>query len=115
MGKTLRYINTAAKISLLFVVLVINSCNTLKRVSEDELLLKKNTIYADSAEVKSEDIESLIVQEPNTTILGYPLRLNLYNLAKKNPDSSYSAWLDRNEKRERKLINFLSKKQVDRL
>lgn len=115
MGKTLRYINTAAKISLLFVVLVINSCNTLKRVSEDELLLKKNTIYADSAEVKSEDIESLIVQEPNTTILGYPLRLNLYNLAKKNPDSSYNAWLDRNEKRERKLINFLSKKQVDRL
>ncbi|MBU2948925.1 BamA/TamA family outer membrane protein [Zobellia uliginosa] len=111
----LRYINTTAKISLLFVVLVANSCNTLKRVGDDDLLLKKNTIYADSLEVKNEDIESLIVQEPNTTLLGYPLRLNLYNLAKKNPDSSYQAWLGRNEKREQRLINFLSKKQVDRL
>ncbi|CAM3301225.1 BamA/TamA family outer membrane protein [Zobellia roscoffensis] len=115
MGKMLRFIKTAAKISLLFVVLVINSCNTLKRVSEDEFLLKKNTIYADSVEVKDEDIESLILQEPNTNLLGYPLRLNLYNLAKKNPDSSYNAWLDRNEKRERRLISLLSKKQVDRL
>ncbi|CAM4403648.1 BamA/TamA family outer membrane protein [Zobellia roscoffensis] len=115
MGKMLRFIKTAAKISLLFVVLVINSCNTLKRVSEDEFLLKKNTIYADSVEVKDEDIESLILQEPNTNLLGYPLRLNLYNLAKKNPDSSYNAWLERNEKRERRLISLLSKKQVDRL
>ncbi|WP_289041690.1 BamA/TamA family outer membrane protein [uncultured Zobellia sp.] len=115
MGKMLRFTNTAAKISLLFVVLVINSCNTLKRVDEDEFLLKKNTIFADSVEVKDEDIESLIIQEPNTTLLGYPLRLNLYNLAKKNPDSSYQAWLDKNEKRERRLNNILSKKQVDRL
>ncbi|WP_237332463.1 BamA/TamA family outer membrane protein [Zobellia amurskyensis] len=115
MGKMLRFTNTAAKISLLFVVLLVNSCNTLKRVGEDEFLLKKNTIYADSVEVKSEDIESLILQEPNTTLLGYPLRLNLYNLAKKDADSSYQAWLNKNEKREQKLINFLSKKQVDRL
>ncbi|MDB2606567.1 BamA/TamA family outer membrane protein [Zobellia sp.] len=115
MGKTLRFITLAAKISLLFVVLLVNSCNTLKRVSEDEFLLKKNTLYADSLEVKSEDIKSLIVQKPNTTLLGYPLRLNLYNLAKQNPDSSYQAWLDSNEKRERRLINILSKKQVNRL
>lgn len=70
-----------AKISLLLLAIAITSCNTLKRVDENELLITKNTIYADSVKVTDEDIESLIIQEPNTTLLGYPLRLNLYNLA----------------------------------
>ncbi|CAZ94829.1 BamA/TamA family outer membrane protein [Zobellia galactanivorans] len=115
MGKTFRFTKSTIRISLLLIALVVNSCNTLKRVDDDELLLKKNTIYADSIEVKSEEIKSLIVQEPNTTLLGYPLRLNLHNLAKKNPDSSYQVWLHESAKREQRLINFLSKKQVDRL
>src|SRR5690606_25893027 len=58
---------------------------------------------------------SLIFQKPNSSLLGYPLRLNLYNLANKNPDSSYQAWLHKREKREQRLINLLSKKQVERL
>lgn len=115
MGISFPFINNAAKISLLFLVVVFNSCDTLKRVGENQLLLKKNSIYVDSAEVKNADVESLILQEPNRTILGYPLRLNLYNLAKQNPDSSYQIWLHRKEKREQRLINLLSKKQVDRL
>lgn len=115
MGISLRFTKNTAKISLLLLVAVFNSCNTLKKVGENQLLLKKNSIYIDSVEVKNPDVESLILQEPNRKILGYPLRLNLYNLAKQNPDSSYQSWLYRNEKREQRLINLLSKKQVDRL
>ncbi|WP_072994414.1 translocation and assembly module lipoprotein TamL [Pseudozobellia thermophila] len=115
MTTSLRFIKTCAKISLLFLAVTIYSCNTLKRVGENELLLTDNTIYADDREVKNEAIKSLIVQEPNSTLLGYPLRLNLYNLAKKNPDSSFQAWLHRKEKREARLIRLLSKKQVNRL
>ncbi|WP_422084168.1 BamA/TamA family outer membrane protein [Ulvibacterium sp.] len=108
-------IGTRAKISLLLIGFAITSCNTLKRVGEDELLLVKNTIYADSLKVTDEDIESLIIQKPNSSILGYPLRLNLYNIAKKNPDSSYQDWLYRKPKRKDRLDNFLSEKQVERL
>ncbi|WP_373518399.1 BamA/TamA family outer membrane protein [Pricia sp.] len=115
MGISFPLIKNTAKISLLFLVVVFNACNTLKRVGENQLLLKKNNIYVDSAEVKDADVESLILQEPNRTILGYPLRLNLYNLAKRNPDSSYQSWLHRKEKREQRLINLLSEKQVERL
>jgi hypothetical protein len=103
------------KIGLLLLVIAITSCNATKRVGEDELLLTKNLIYADSAKVTDEDIHSLIFQKPNSTLLGYPLRLNLYNLAKKNPDSSFQVWLHKKEKREQRLINFLSEKQVERL
>ncbi|MGB7393436.1 MAG: hypothetical protein WA913_03485, partial [Pricia sp.] len=105
----------SAKISLFFLVAVLSACNTLKKVGENELLLKGNAIYADSVEVNDPAIESLILQEPNKTILGYSLKLNLYNLAKKNPDSSYQNWLYRKENREQRLVNLLSRKQVDRL
>ena len=104
-----------AKIGLFLVAATITSCNTLKRVDEDELLLTKNTILADEEKVADEEIKSLIVQEPNSSLLGYPLRLNLYNLAKKDPDSSYQAWLHRKEKREQRLSRLLSQKQVNRL
>ncbi|MCK0189444.1 outer membrane protein assembly factor [Arenibacter sp. F20364] len=103
------------KIGLLLLVIAITSCNAIKRVGDDELLLTKNLIYADSVKITDEDIHSLIFQKPNSTLLGYPLRLNLYNLAKKNPDSSYQVWLHKKEKREQRLINILSEKQVERL
>ena len=107
--------NPSAKISLLFFAIVLASCNTLKRVDDNELLLMKNTIYADEDKVRNEDIQSLIIQNPNSTLLGYPLRLNLYNLAKQNPDSSFQNWLYKKEKRKERLVKLLSEKQVGRL
>lgn len=107
--------NPSAKISLLFFAIVLASCNALKRVDENELLLTKNTIYADEEKVNDEDIKSLIIQSPNSALLGYPLRLNLYNLAKQNPDSSFQNWLYKKEKRKDRLVRLLSEKQVNRL
>ncbi|MBT8296901.1 MAG: outer membrane protein assembly factor [Maribacter sp.] len=115
MRKVFRFKNPSAKISLLFFAIILASCNALKRVDEYELLLKKNTIYADDAKVNDEAIQSLIIQEPNSTLLGYPLRLNLYNLAKQNPDSSFQDWLYKKEKRKERLVKKLSEKQVNRL
>jgi len=105
----------ATKIGILLLCALFTSCNALKRVEDDELLLTKNTILANGEKIQDEDIKSLIVQEPNSRVLGYPLRLNLFNLAKKDPDSSYQNWLHKKEKRESRLSNFLSKKQVNRL
>lgn len=104
-----------AKIGLLLLLLSILSCNTLKKVEEDELLLTKNTILVDDEKVNSSEIKGLIRQKPNSSVLGYPLKLNLYNLAKENPDSSYQDWLHRKDKREKRLNNLLSEKQVNRL
>jgi hypothetical protein len=114
--KTLRsYEKNIAKIGLFLLIAAFTSCNTLRRVEDDQLLLTKNNIYVNSEKIKSEDIRSLVLQEPNSTILGYPLRLNLYNLAKIDPDSSFQAWLYRKENREKRLVNILSQKQVNRL
>ncbi|NVN19789.1 BamA/TamA family outer membrane protein [Muricauda sp. HICW] len=104
-----------AKIGLLLLLLSIFGCNTLKKVGEDELLLTKNIILVDEEKVTNAEIKGLITQKPNSSVLGYPLKLNLYNLAKENPDSSFQDWLNRKEKREKRLKNLLSEKQVYRL
>lgn len=105
-----------AKVSLFsFLAMVLFSCNSLKKVPEDELLLVKNTIYVDSLRVKNVNLESLVYQKPNASILGLPLRLHLYNLAKEAPLEEYQDWLNRKPKRKQRLIKLLSEKQVVRL
>ncbi|MFD2587621.1 BamA/TamA family outer membrane protein [Croceitalea marina] len=104
-----------AKIGVFLLLLILSSCNAIKKVGENEFLLTKNTIYADSIKISEDQVKNLISQKPNSSLFGYPLRLNLYNLAKENPDSSYQNWLHRKEKREQRLNSFLSKKQVNRL
>ena len=106
----------STKIRVLLLILLLSSCNTIKKVGDSEYLLTKNTIYVDSLKVNSAKVKNLISQKPNTKLLlGYPLRLNLYNLAKDNPDSLYQNWLQKKPKRQKRLNAFLSKKQVDRL
>lgn len=106
--------NSAKVIGLLGIFLLI-SCNALKKVPENALLLRKNQLTTTKGEVNSSEIKGLIVQQPNSQILGYPLKLNLYNLAKDNPDSTYQAWLEKKEGRRKRLNKLLSEKQVKRL
>jgi hypothetical protein len=54
-------------------------------------------------------------QKPNSTLLGYKLRLNLYNLANLNPDSTYQAKFKNNPGKYERESKILSAKQVDRL
>ncbi|GMN10504.1 BamA/TamA family outer membrane protein [Croceitalea sp. MTPC9] len=104
-----------AKIGVFLLLLILSSCNAIKKVGEEDFLLTNNTIYADSVKIKKEEVKNLLSQKPNSNLAGYPLRLNLYNLAKENPDSLYQNWLQKKPKRKQRLNSFLSEKQVNRL
>ncbi len=104
------------KISLfILIALIIVACNTTKRVADGKKLLIKNEIVVDNKKNNNEEVVNQLYQKPNTSILGYRLRLNLYNLAKQKADSNYHVWLNKNEKTKKSLTNLLSEKQVDRL
>lgn len=104
-----------AKISLISLTLLfLISCNAVKRVDEDESLLTKNTIFLNGKELKEQRIYDQLYQEPNTRLLGVPLRLHFYNLARPNIDSILSSRYLQNEKRKRRLSNLLSRKQLDK-
>lgn len=84
----------------------------MKRVGDDQLLLKKNTVYVDDEKKQNTEHQSLLTQQPNSTLLGYPLKLNIYNLTKENPNSAFLNWLFKKEMRAKRLERFLSKKQL---
>ncbi|PKV49728.1 outer membrane protein assembly factor BamA [Aquimarina sp. MAR_2010_214] len=91
------------------------SCNAVKRVPENEYLLKKNQIHVDSVKTKDPKLYNQLYQKPNIKLLGIPIRLHIYNLASINKDSLYQDWLTRRPKRKKRITKLLSKKQVDRL
>ena len=108
--------NSITKISLFILTgAIIFGCNTTKRVPNGENLLTKNTIFTDGKKSKVEDVFNQLYQKQNTSLLGYRLRLNIYNLAKEKTDSLYRAKFVNNPKKYSRKIKWLSKKQVKRL
>ena len=104
-----------AKILLFFLTLIlILSCNAVKRLEPNENLLVENEIFSNAKEVKDSRIYSQLYQEPNTRLLRIPFRLHFYNLARPNIDSILTVKYIENERKKERLINILSKKQFER-
>lgn len=78
-------------------------------------LLTNNEIFVNDKKEASENIGNLLYQKPNSSILGYRLRLNLYNLAKLNHDSIYKAKFVNDPEKYKRKSKWLSAKQVNRL
>ena len=108
--------NLSAKISLFILTgIIICACDAVKRVPNGKHLLTKNEISVNGKKETGDEVAEQLYQKPNSSILGYRLRLNLFNLAKPNPDSSYKARFIKNPKKYARKSKILSKKQVDRL
>ena len=108
--------NAATKISLFILIgIIIIACNPLKRVPPNKKLLTKNEIFVNDKKINSESITGLIYQKPNSSILGYRLRLNLYNLANLKHDSLFQAKFIKNPEKYKRMSRLLSAKQVNRL
>ena len=104
------------KISLFILIgLIIFGCNSTKRVPDGRKLLTKNDIYVDDKKDNSEDVFNQLYQKQNSAIFGFPLRLNIHNLAKAKSDSLFKAKMIQNPKRYYRKAKWLSKKQVKRL
>ncbi|MFV8346014.1 BamA/TamA family outer membrane protein [Flavobacterium sp. ZB4P13] len=107
---------TSTKITaFILIAILICACNAVKRVPDGKLLLTKNEITVNDKAIKDENVFNQLYQKPNSTLLGYRLRLNLYNLANLNPDSTYQAKFTNNPEKFKRKSKWLSEKQVNRL
>ena len=106
----------STKIATFIVIgIIISACDAEKRVPNGKQRLTKNEILVNGKASKSEDITNQLYQKPNSTFLGYKLRLNLFNLATPNPDSVYQAKFTNHPGKYERMSKWLSAKQVDRL
>ena len=105
---------------LLFILLLGHlffSCNVVKRVKDSEHLLTKNTIEVDGKITKNERINNIPLQKPNSGmngILGVPLKLHVYNLARPNIDSILQEKIYNDASKVRRKTRVLSRKQLDK-
>lgn len=106
----------SSKIVLFFLIsLFFYSCSEVRKLQKNEFLLHQNEIMVNGKESNLEELEIQLYQKPNSKLLGFKPRLQLYNLSKKNPDSSYQAWLRKKPNRIARMNKIYSKKQVDSL
>ena len=91
---------------------MIFSCHPTKNLDQDEFLLIENDIKGINNSVEETELRSLLKLKPNSSILGFPLRLNIYNLAKKNPQDAFENWIGKNPDRRQRWESFLSRKQL---
>ena len=91
------------------------SCNVVKRVGPTDYLLTESSFYVNGQKRKTEELSKLSFQKKNTQLLGIPIQLHIYNLARPKKDSLFDLWLHQKPKREKKLISKLSKKQLNQL
>ncbi len=71
---------------MVFLAALLASCSGTRHLGPDQYLLRKNTVQIESDISLSskgsfrEDVGSVILQNPNSYLLGAPYKLNLYNL-----------------------------------
>jgi outer membrane protein assembly factor BamA len=102
-----------AKIGLIILLItLLVSCNAIKRVPEAKKLLTKSTILIDSAAPKDPRVNTLPISQPNQKVLGIPLGLHIYNLARPHRDSIYLKWMQDHPKGLKRRNALLSEKQT---
>jgi len=108
--------NTFAKIAL-FILLITTflGCNAVKKVPENEFLLIENNVFLNDTLSKKNIYDEVLVQKPNTKILGGYLALGIYNLAKEYQNDAFKKKYIEDTLKFNKLSKLLSKKQVYRL
>jgi outer membrane protein assembly factor BamA len=108
--------NISTKIATFIVIgIIISACDAEKRVPNHKQRLTKNEIFVNDKATTNEDVTNQLYQKPNSTFLGYHLRLNLFNLADPNPDSTFQAKFTKHPGKYERMSKWLSAKQVDRL
>ncbi len=101
------------KITLIIVFFMIfYSCNSVKRLQDDEYLLKENTIFVNDKKSKDIELQTYLRQRPNSKVLGMPISLYLYN--KYNPlfEDNYENWVALHPKTSDFITAVFSKKQI---
>ncbi|WP_241974220.1 BamA/TamA family outer membrane protein [Winogradskyella wandonensis] len=100
----------------LLILILLASCNTVKRVKDNQYLLTENKIEVDGKITNKERVTNIPLQKPNTEIpfLGIPFKLHIYNLARPNIDSILQAKIYDDSSKVKRKIKLLSKKQLRR-
>lgn len=100
---------------ILLIAFLFFSCNVTRKLEKNEFLITNQTITSGDTLVTKNEIYRQLSQQTNTKLLGFPLKLQIYNLAQAEPEKRFINWVGKGEKRSERLVSLLSKRQVIQL
>ncbi|GGG90760.1 membrane protein [Polaribacter pacificus] len=95
---------------LLFLYLL-TACNSVKRVAEDEQLLRATKIFVDNKKNKNSELNDYVVQKPNSRTLGLPISIYFYNLGNPEYPQGAKKWGENHPKKYNFIKKVFSEKQ----
>jgi len=105
--------STFTKILLIIWVLIhLVSCNSIKYVQENEKLLKENEIIINGEKNKEEEIDNYLVQKANRSTFGMPLPLYIYNFGNPDFEMTFDEWIENHPRKYKRYESIFSKKQT---
>ncbi len=100
-------------LALITLTWLLNACNVYRIVPERKYLLRKNkTEYQHQDIIKPSETKIYILQQPNFTILGYPILVGIYSIADPNPELHFNRSVKKHPKIYKTLEKIFSKKQA---
>ena len=70
---------------LLLVCVILHSCSSIKKLTQEESLIVKQSFVLNEEEVNQDPVLILSQTPENQKIFGIPFKLHLYNLSESNP------------------------------
>jgi outer membrane translocation and assembly module TamA len=95
----------------LLLIFIIASCNSVKRVAENEHLLRSNTIYIDGKKNRNSELNNLVMQKPNSRTLGLPISVYFHNISNPKYPKTPKEWAIDNKKKYKFFKSLFSEKQ----
>ncbi len=95
----------------LLLIFIIASCNSVKRVAQNEHLLRSNTIYIDGKKDRGSKLNNYVIQKPNSRTLGLPLSVYFHNISNPKYPKTPKEWALENKKKYNFIKSLFSEKQ----
>ncbi|MGB1020666.1 MAG: hypothetical protein ACPGVF_06145 [Flavobacteriaceae bacterium] len=101
------------KLIILFSLgLFLEGCMVHRNWKDSQRIVVENRILHNSIEVKYDPVNLLLTTQPNSRILGVPLRLFLFERAHPNPEVLFQQWVEKKPNRKNRMSKWLSEKQI---
>ena len=102
-------------VNLFFLTLLFGSCSSTRIFESSGYIIDRNEIYENGIILKNDPINFVIKTKSNKKILGIPLKKILYETSNTDPEAQFKKWLNKKEKRKKRLENWVSNKQIEAL
>ena len=99
-------------VNLFFLTLLFGNCSGTRILSTTDYVVDKNEIYEDGILLKNDPINFVLKTKSNKKIIGIPLKKILFKASHPNPEDQFKNWLDKKDKRRKRLKNLISNKQI---